>query len=321
MTFDATAQEALTATTFVPNTHLMSGLLGPRDEHLRIIEHSYPKSKIRVQGNQIAVTGPDAAKVLRLFDELVLVLESGQALDNAKITRTIDMVDDDLRPSEVLRHEVVRGAKGKAVRPSTAGQKRYTDAIDTSIITFGIGPAGTGKSYLAVAQAVQALHRRQVQRIVLTRPAVEAGEHLGFLPGDLMAKVDPYLRPLYDALYDMVGPEGAQRLIANGTIEVAPLAFMRGRTLNDSFIILDEAQNTTPEQMKMFLTRIGFNSKAVVTGDVTQVDLNGRHSGLATIEKILGPIEGISFIHLSAKDVVRHRIVADIVAAYDQQTS
>jgi phosphate starvation-inducible protein PhoH and related proteins len=321
MTFDATAQEALTATTFVPNTHLMSGLLGPRDEHLRIIENTFPKSKIRVQGNQIAVTGPDAAKILRLFDELVLVLESGQALDTTKIARTIDMVEDDLRPSEVLRHEVVRGAKGKAVRPSTAGQKRYTDAIDSSTITFGIGPAGTGKSYLAVAQAVQALHRRQVQRIVLTRPAVEAGEHLGFLPGDLMAKVDPYLRPLYDALYDMVGPEGAQRLIANGTIEVAPLAFMRGRTLNDSFIILDEAQNTTPEQMKMFLTRIGFNSKAVVTGDVTQVDLNGRHSGLATIEKILWNIEGISFIHLSAKDVVRHRIVADIVAAYDQQTS
>jgi phosphate starvation-inducible PhoH-like protein len=321
MTFDATAQEALTATTFVPNTHLMAGLLGPRDEHLRVVERAFPDSKIRVQGNQISVTGPNAAKVLRLFDELVLVLESGQALDTAKISRTIDMVEDDLRPSEVLRHEVVRGAKGKAVRPSTAGQKRYTDAIDSSIITFGIGPAGTGKSYLAVAQAVQALHRRQVQRIVLTRPAVEAGEHLGFLPGDLMAKVDPYLRPLYDALYDMVGPEGAQRLIANGTIEVAPLAFMRGRTLNDSFIILDEAQNTTPEQMKMFLTRIGFNSKAVVTGDVTQVDLNGKHSGLATIEKILWNVEGISFIHLSAKDVVRHRIVADIVAAYEQQPS
>jgi phosphate starvation-inducible PhoH-like protein len=220
----------------------------------------------------------------------------------------------------VLKHEVVRGAKGKTIRPSTAGQKRYTDAIDSSIITFGIGPAGTGKSYLAVAAAVQALHRRQVQRIVLTRPAVEAGEHLGFLPGDLMAKVDPYLRPLYDALYDMVGPDGAQRLIANGTIEVAPLAFMRGRTLNDSFIILDEAQNTTPEQMKMFLTRIGFNSKAVVTGDVTQVDLNGKHSGLANIEKILWNVDGISFVHLSAKDVVRHRIVADIVAAYEQST-
>ena len=289
-------------------------------QHLRVVERSFPDSKIRVQGNQISVAGPDAAKVLRLFDELVLVLESGQALDATKIARTIDMVAEDLRPSEVLRHEVVRGAKGKTIRPSTAGQKRYTDAIDTSIITFGIGPAGTGKSYLAVAAAVQALHRRQVQRIVLTRPAVEAGEHLGFLPGDLMAKVDPYLRPLYDALYDMVGPDGAQRLIANGTIEVAPLAFMRGRTLNDSFIILDEAQNTTPEQMKMFLTRIGFNSKAVVTGDVTQVDLNGKHSGLLNIEKILWNVEGISFVHLGAKDVVRHRIVADIVAAYELQS-
>jgi len=317
MTFDAKAEEAMTATTFVPNTHLMSGLLGPRDEHLRVIERSFPASKIRVQGNQISVTGPDAAKVLRLFDELVLVLESGQALDVVKISRTVDMVAVDMRPSEVLKHEVVRGAKGKAIRPSTAGQKRYTDAIDSSIITFGIGPAGTGKSYLAVAQAVQALHRRQVNRIVLTRPAVEAGEHLGFLPGDLMAKIDPYLRPLYDALHDMVGPEGAQRMIANGTIEVAPLAFMRGRTLNDSFIILDEAQNTTPEQMKMFLTRIGFNSKAVVTGDVTQVDLSGKPSGLANIEKILWNVDGISFIHLGAKDVVRHRIVADIVTAFD----
>ena len=313
--------EALTVTTFVPNTHLMAGLLGPRDAYLRVIEHSYPESSIRVQGNQISVTGPDAAKVLRLFDELVLVLESGQSLDPLKVERTIDMVDDDLRPSEVLRHEVVRSAKGKPVRPSTAGQKRYADAIDSSTITFGIGPAGTGKSYLAVAAAVQALNRRQVQRIVLTRPAVEAGEHLGFLPGDLMAKVDPYLRPLYDALYDMVGPEGAARLIANGTIEVAPLAFMRGRTLNDSFIILDEAQNTTPEQMKMFLTRIGFNSKAVVTGDVTQVDLNGKRSGLAGLEGVLGEIEGLSFVYLSARDVVRHRIVADIVAAYDKHDS
>ncbi len=321
MSSDASTTEALTVTTFVPNTHLMAGLLGPRDAYLRLIERAYPQSAIRVQGNQISVTGPDAAKVLWLFDELVLVLESGQALDSVKVERTIDMVDDDLRPSEVLRHEVVRSAKGKPVRPTTAGQKRYADAIDASTVTFGIGPAGTGKSYLAVAAAVQALNRRQVQRIVLTRPAVEAGEHLGFLPGDLMAKVDPYLRPLYDALYDMVGPEGAARLIANGTIEVAPLAFMRGRTLNDSFIILDEAQNTTPEQMKMFLTRIGFNSKAVVTGDVTQVDLNGKRSGLAGLEGVLGEIEGLSFVYLSARDVVRHRIVADIVAAYDRQDS
>jgi phosphate starvation-inducible PhoH-like protein len=318
MTSEIEADDALTATTYVANTHLMAGLLGARDEHLRVVERSFPKSKIRVQGNQISVTGPDAATVLRLFDELVLVLESGQSLDTTKIARTIDMVADDLRPSEVLRHEVVRGAKGKAIRPSTAGQKRYTDAIDNSIITFGIGPAGTGKSYLAVAQAVQALHRRQVQRIVLTRPAVEAGENLGFLPGDLMAKVDPYLRPLYDALYDMVGAEGTQKLIANGTIEVAPLAFMRGRTLNDSFIILDEAQNTTPEQMKMFLTRIGFNSKAVVNGDVTQIDLNGKRSGLVNIDQTLGDVEGISFVYLGTKDVVRHRIVADIVAAYER---
>jgi phosphate starvation-inducible PhoH-like protein len=320
MTSEARADDALTTTTNVPNTHLMAGLLGARDENLRIVERSFPNSKIRVQGNQISVTGPDAATVLRLFDELVLVLESGQALDTTKIARTIDMVADDLRPSEVLRHEVVRGAKGKAIRPSTAGQKRYTDAIDNSIITFGIGPAGTGKSYLAVAQAVQALHRRQVQRIVLTRPAVEAGENLGFLPGDLMAKVDPYLRPLYDALYDMVGADGAQKLLANGTIEVAPLAFMRGRTLNDSFLILDEAQNTTPEQMKMFLTRIGFNSKAVVNGDVTQIDLNGKRSGLVGIDQILNDVDGISFVYLGAKDVVRHRIVADIVAAYDRSS-
>jgi phosphate starvation-inducible PhoH-like protein len=318
MSPEAKADEALTATTHVVNTHLMAGLLGARDEHLRVVERSFPNSKIRVQGNQISVTGADAATILRLFDELVLVLESGQTLDTTKIARTIDMVADDLRPSEVLRHEVVRGQKGRAIRPSTAGQKRYTDAIDTSIITFAIGPAGTGKSYLAVAQAVQALHRRQVQRVVLTRPAVEAGENLGFLPGDLMAKVDPYLRPLYDALYDLVGADGAQRLLANGTIEVAPLAFMRGRTLNDSFIILDEAQNTTPEQMKMFLTRIGFNSKAVVNGDVTQIDLNGKRSGLVGIDEILSEVEGISFVYLGTKDVVRHRIVADIVAAYER---
>ena len=318
MTYDPSSHDALSVTTYVSDTHLMAGLLGPRDEHLRVIERSFPNSKIRVQGNQISVAGPDAAKILRLFDELVLVLESGQPLDPTKIGRTVDMVDDDVRPSEVLRHEVVRSAKGKPVRPSTAGQKRYTDAIESNIVTFGIGPAGTGKSYLAVAAAVQALHRRQVQRIVLTRPAVEAGEHLGFLPGDLMAKVDPYLRPLYDALYDMIGPEGAQRLIANQTIEVAPLAFMRGRTLNDAFIILDEGQNTTPEQMKMFLTRIGFGSKAVVTGDVTQIDLNGRPSGLVKIEQILTDVPDIAFVHLGAKDVVRHRIVADIVAAYDR---
>jgi phosphate starvation-inducible PhoH-like protein len=299
----------------------MSGLIGPRDEYLRVIEAAFPAVAIRVQGNQISVTGPDAARVLRLFDELVLLLESGQTLDVTKIGRTVDMVLDDLRPSEVLRHEVMRGAKGKAIRPSTAGQKRYSDAIATSTVTFGIGPAGTGKSYLAVAAAVQALQHRQVQRIVLTRPAVEAGERLGFLPGDLMAKVDPYLRPLYDALYEMLGPDGTTRLMEKGTIEVAPLAFMRGRTLNDAFIILDEAQNTTPEQMKMFLTRIGYGSKAVVTGDLTQIDLGGGRSGLTMVEKILQGVDDVSFVHLTPRDVVRAKIVADIVAAYDRHSS
>ena len=205
--------------------------------------------------------------------------------------------------------------------PKTAGQKRYVDAIAANTITFGIGPAGTGKSYLAVALAVQALQAKEVARIILTRPAVEAGERLGFLPGDLMAKVDPYLRPLYDALYDMLEPEGTQRLLERGTIEVAPLAFMRGRTLNGSFVILDEAQNTTPEQMKMFLTRIGFGTKVVVTGDVTQIDIAGGRSGLLGLEAILGGIEGIAFVHLGQSDVVRHRIVRDIVSAYDRSTS
>jgi phosphate starvation-inducible protein PhoH and related proteins len=305
-------------TTFVPNTQLMAGLVGPRDAYLRAVEQAYPNVKIQVQGNQIAVSGPDAARVLRLFDELVLLLESGQSLDVTKIARTVDMVAENLRPSEVLKTEVVRNPKGKAIRPSTAGQKRYTDAIESSTVTFGIGPAGTGKSYLAVAAAVQALQRRQVSRIVLTRPAVEAGERLGFLPGDLMAKVDPYLRPLYDALHDMVGADGVTRLMEKGTIEVAPLAFMRGRTLNDSFIILDEAQNTTPEQMKMFLTRLGFNSKAVVTGDLTQIDLGGGRSGLSRVEAILRDVPGVSFVHLTARDVVRASIVAEIVAAYDR---
>ncbi|HTD57837.1 MAG TPA: PhoH family protein, partial [Solirubrobacteraceae bacterium] len=219
---------------------------------------------------------------------------------------------------DVLRSEVVRAAGGKTVRPNTAGQKRYVDAISQNVITFGIGPAGTGKSYLAVAQAVHALQSRQVTRIILTRPAVEAGERLGFLPGDLMAKVDPYLRPLYDALYDLLEPEGAQRLLDRGTIEVAPLAFMRGRTLNSSFIILDEAQNTTPEQMKMFLTRLGFGSRMVVTGDITQVDLpREQRSGLVAVGEVLDAVEGIEFVRFGGEDVVRHKLVQRIVEAYD----
>jgi len=306
------------AETLVPHNHLMAGLLGQRDELLRVVEGAFPTTRITVRGNVISTDGPDAIRVARLFDDLVLVLESGQVLDAPTVVRTIDMVREDLRPSEVLSSEVVRGSRGKSVRPRTAGQKRYADAIASNTITFGIGPAGTGKSYLAVALAVRALQSHQVNRIILTRPAVEAGERLGFLPGDLMAKVDPYLRPLYDALYDLLDPEGAQRLLDRGAVEVAPLAFMRGRTLNDSFIILDEAQNTTPEQMKMFLTRIGFGSTCVITGDVTQVDVPGGRSGLEGVEPLLSPIRGIAFVHLTRRDVVRHQIVADIVDAYEQ---
>ena len=309
---------AASSETLVPHNHLMAGLLGQRDELLRLVEQAFPQTRISVQGNRISADGPDADRVARLFDDLVLVLESGQSLDATKLARTIDMVREDLRPSDILNTEVVRAAKGRTVRPHTAGQKRYTDAIAANTITFGIGPAGTGKSYLAVALGVQALQTHQVNRIILTRPAVEAGERLGFLPGDLMAKVDPFLRPLYDALYDLVEPEGAQRLLDRGTIEVAPLAFMRGRTLNSSFIILDEAQNTTPEQMKMFLTRIGFGSKCVVTGDVTQIDVAGGRSGLVGLEPVLGGVEGIEFVQLTRRDVVRHKIVADIIDAYEK---
>jgi phosphate starvation-inducible PhoH-like protein len=296
----------------------MVGLLGQRDELLRLIEAAFPAADIHIRGNEINVSGDEAIEVGRLFDELVLLLRQGHAIDAGNVGRTIDMVKANERPSAVLTSEVLKSARGRTVRPKTSGQKRYADAISENVVTFGIGPAGTGKSYLAVALAVQALQSKQVERIVLTRPAVEAGERLGFLPGDLMAKVDPYLRPLYDALYDMLTPEGAQKLMENGRIEVAPLAYMRGRTLNSSFIILDEAQNTTPEQMKMLLTRIGFGSKAVVTGDVTQVDLDGGKSGLINIEQVLRGIEGVAFVRLGSKDVVRHRIVQDIVDAYER---
>jgi phosphate starvation-inducible PhoH-like protein len=302
----------------VPGNHLMVGLLGQHDELLRLVESSFPGASIHVRGNEISVSGAESERVGRLFEELVLVLQSGQTVDTGNILRTIDMVKADERPSEVLTAEVLRSAKGRTVRPKTSGQKRYVDAIRENVVTFGIGPAGTGKSWLAVAMAVQALQAKQVNRIILTRPAVEAGERLGFLPGDLMAKVDPYLRPLWDALFDMVEPDGAQRLLERGTVEVAPLAFMRGRTINGSFIILDEAQNTTPEQMKMFLTRIGFGSKAVITGDVTQVDVPNGRSGLRGLEPILDGIDGLSFVHLTNKDVVRHKIVQDIVDAYER---
>jgi len=302
----------------VPGNHLMVPLLGPRDELLRLVEDAFADVVIHVRGNEIAIEGADAEPVGRLFEELVLILQQGEPLEPGTVRRTIDMMRADERPSEVLSAEVLRAARGRTVRPKSSGQKRYVDAIASNVITFGMGPAGTGKSWLAVAMAVQALQAKTVDRIILTRPAVEAGERLGFLPGDLMAKVDPYLRPLYDALHDMVEAEGAQRLLERGTVEVAPLAFMRGRTLNASFIILDEAQNTTPEQMKMFLTRIGFGSKAVVTGDTTQVDVAGGRSGLGGLEHVLSGIDGLAFVHLTSLDVVRHRIVQDIVDAYER---
>jgi len=306
----------------VPGNHLMAGLVGQRDELLRQIEGAFPDVRIAVRGNEVSIEAADgdaasAERVASLFHELIILLESGQGLDAVQLTRTIDMLRDDVRPSEVLTSELLRSARGRTVRPKTGGQKAYADAIARNIVTFGIGPAGTGKSYLAVALAVQALQARQVSRIILTRPAVEAGERLGFLPGDMLAKVDPYLRPLYDALHDLLEAEGAQRLIDKGAVEVAPLAFMRGRTLNNSFIILDEAQNTSPEQMKMFLTRIGFGSKAVVTGDMTQVDIPGGRSGLVGLEEVLCRVPDLAFVHLKAQDVVRHKIVADIVTAYD----
>lgn len=302
----------------VPGNHLMSALLGEHDRHLRRIEAALPDAEVLVRGNEISVSGPGARVAATLFEELVALAERGQPVDERTLERTIDMVRSDEKPSAVFAHEVLRADRGRVIRPKSAGQKAYVEAIADNVITFGIGPAGTGKSWLAVAMAVRALQAEEVERIILTRPAVEAGERLGFLPGDMMAKVDPYLRPLYDALHDMVGTDGMERLLDRGIVEVAPLAFMRGRTLNSSFIILDEAQNTTPEQMKMFLTRIGFGSRAVVTGDVTQVDVQGGRSGLADLERVLGGIDGIAFARLGGRDVVRHRIVQDIVDAYEK---
>ena len=296
----------------------MVELLGQRDQLLKIVEAAFPVA-IHVRGNEITVTGAedDANRVARLFEELVLLVDRGHVLDAEGLGRSIDMLKADELPSEILGTEVLRGRK--PVRPKTAGQKHYIDAVRDHTVTFAIGPAGTGKSYLAVALAVQALQAKQVNRIILTRPAVEAGERLGFLPGDILAKVDPYLRPLYDALYDMLDTEVVARLMERGTIEVAPLAFMRGRTLNDSFIILDEAQNTTPEQMQMFLTRLGFGSKMVITGDITQIDLpRDQQSGLVVVADILKDIEGVDFVRFEAEDVVRHRLVQRIVEAYGE---
>jgi len=305
----------------VPGHHAMVGLVGERDELLKVVEAAF-EAQILVRGNEITISGEPGhvERVSTLFEELIELLERGTVLTADSLTRSIDMVKgiagETARPSQVLSDAVLTH-RGKAIKPKTLGQKKYVDAIRKSTIVFGIGPAGTGKTYLAMAMAVKALQEKQVARLILTRPAVEAGEKLGFLPGTLYEKIDPYMRPLYDALYDMMDPESLSRLTQRGTIEVSPLAFMRGRTLNDSFIILDEAQNTTPEQMKMFLTRLGFGSKVVVTGDVSQIDLpSGQSSGLNVVREILTEIDGLEFVFLGSKDVVRHSIVQEIVEAY-----
>ena len=308
-------------TVVVPNSINMVSLLGPGDEHLGLIEQAFD-ADIHVRGNRITLTGQPSEIALaeRLLDELVAIIRTGQGVTGETVERVLAMLRAETteRPADVLSLNILSN-RGRSIRPKTLNQKRYVDSIDKHTITFGIGPAGTGKTYLAMAKAVQALQSKAVNRIILTRPAVEAGERLGYLPGTLSEKIDPYLRPLYDALHDMIDPESIPKLLAAGTIEVAPLAYMRGRSLNDAFIVLDEAQNTSPEQMKMFLTRLGFGSKIVVTGDVTQVDLpSGIHSGLRVVEGILDDVEDISFSRLTAQDVVRHRLVGKIVAAYEE---
>ena len=305
----------------VPNAISMVAVVGPHDDNLRVIEAAFPSVNITVRGNEITLRGPhvDCAKLENLFNEMMVVIRSGNILNVDAVNRAIEMLEHEPvdHPAEVMSLNIVSN-RGRTIRPKTANQKRYVDAIEDHTITFGIGPAGTGKTYLAMAMAVAALQAKKINKIVLTRPAVEAGESLGFLPGTLSEKIDPYLRPLFDALHDMIDIDSIPRLMQSGIIEVAPLAYMRGRTLNDAFIILDEAQNTTPEQMKMFLTRLGFGSKMVVTGDVTQIDLpNGQNSGLKIVRDILKDIDDIAFMELTAEDVVRHRLIGDIVKAYE----
>ena len=306
----------------VPNAISMVAVVGPHDDNLRVIEAAFPSVNITVRGNEITLRGPhiDCAKLENLFNELMVVIRSGNILNVDAVNRAIEMLEHEPvdHPAEVMSLNIVSN-RGRTIRPKTANQKRYIDAIEDHTITFGIGPAGTGKTYLAMAMAVAALQAKKINRIILTRPAVEAGESLGFLPGTLSEKIDPYLRPLFDALHDMIDIDTIPRLMQSGIIEVAPLAYMRGRTLNDAFVILDEAQNTTPEQMKMFLTRLGFGSKMVITGDVTQIDLpNSQKSGLKVVRDILQEIDDIAFLELTAEDVVRHRLIGDIVKAYDK---
>lgn len=299
----------------------MVQLLGPQDRLLRVVEKEHPAVDVHVRGNEITLTGEaDAVAAARsLVDELLTMAQAGHSLGESDVSSSsrILRTEGGPRPSEVLG-EAILTSRGKVIRPKTLGQKAYVDAIEENTIVFGIGPAGTGKTYLAMAKAVQALQRKEVSRIILTRPAVEAGERLGFLPGTLTDKIDPYLRPLYDALNEMMDPELVPKLMATGTIEVAPLAYMRGRTLNDSFVVLDEAQNTTPEQMKMFLTRLGFGTRMVVTGDITQIDLPQGASGLRLVTRVLNTIDDIHFSYLTSDDVVRHTLVGRIVDAYTE---
>lgn len=299
----------------------MVQLLGPQDRLLRVVEREHPDVDVHVRGNEITLSGrADAVSAARrLVDELIEMTRAGHDLGPADVASSdrILRTENGPRPSEVLG-EAILSSRGKVIRPKTLGQKAYVDAIDQNTIVFGIGPAGTGKTYLAMAKAVQALQRKEVDRIILTRPAVEAGERLGFLPGTLTDKIDPYLRPLYDALNEMMDPELVPKLMASGTIEVAPLAYMRGRTLNSSFVVLDEAQNTTPEQMKMFLTRLGFGTRMLVTGDITQVDLPQAASGLRLVTRVLKNIDDIHFAYLTSDDVVRHTLVGRIVDAYSE---
>ena len=300
----------------------MVALLGQRDELLKLVEAAFD-SEIVARGNEITIAGPEVEveRVALLFEELITLLERGHELNASSVGRSIELIKgEEATPTQVLGDVFLTG-RGRGVAPKTLGQKRYVDAMRSGIVTFAIGPAGTGKTYLAVATAVRALEQKQVSRLILTRPAVEAGERLGFLPGTLYEKIDPYMKPLYDALFEMMGADALARLLERGTVEVAPLAFMRGRTLNDSFIILDEAQNTTPEQMKMFLTRLGFGSKMVVTGDVTQVDLpKDQRSGLLVVGDILDGVEGVQFTRFGGEDVVRHKLVQRIVAAYAEHS-
>lgn len=297
-------------------------LFGSFDENIKLIENEFHIAVVS-RGSELKVTGEqeDVEKGMRAINALLLLISRGETISDLNVRYVLSLVNEgsEDKLAEMTADCVCITSRGRPVKPKTLGQKKYIEAIKNNIIVLGVGPAGTGKTYLAVAMAVTALRAKEVNRIILTRPAVEAGEKLGFLPGDLQHKVDPYLRPLYDALFDMLGAENFQKQQERGNIEVAPLAYMRGRTLDDSFIILDEAQNTTAEQMKMFLTRLGFNSRMIVTGDITQVDLpEGKRSGLADAVKVLKGLEDIATIRLTEKDVVRHRLVQDIVKAYEK---